>query len=231
MDDYSKKYQKIRICLISGPKISDKTDVKGAIITIMLPLLLLGYTMEWTVSGGGGCTNGWNGYTTGQPIATEHNDWGSYGFWYDLSLNTIAISLSTDTWDVGVVDVSETRSMFSFEKIEVSNIGNLHLNLGLEYIGDDTLGWYPGTVPGRDRFVLRARFQINPIAPVLYNPINDVVLLDPVWASDCRLGEEGYDLGLSESRNLFFQIVMPTQSTTYAENNLILVLYARANLL
>ncbi len=199
-------------------------------IILIWVISVFGHNMFWTVSGSSAVSDGWQGFTAGQTVATDNGDNGSYGFWYDLTLNTISLSVSPDVWDIGEIEVGETRTMSPSERMEIFNSGNLHLNLGVQYAWSDAVCWWAGTVPALNTFVVRGRFQLDGTVPLLFSPAQDLILGEPKWADDGILGDGGVDIGLGEHRNLWLQFVSPTSSSEYGDNNMILLLLARANL-
>lgn len=198
---------------------------------LILAVSIFGYSLFWTITGGAGLSDGWTGFTAGQSISTGLGPNGSYGYWHDTSINTLSITVYPDNWNVGMMEVGESKTMTPSELIQITNNGNVHLNLGLQYIGADSTAWNIATVAGANRFCLSARFESDDIPPVVFDPVADVIFDDPRWATEDLLGSEGLDIGLLEDCNLWFRFVAPIRSSTYGANNLTLLILTRANLL
>ncbi|RLB35624.1 MAG: hypothetical protein DRH12_16550, partial [Deltaproteobacteria bacterium] len=132
-------------------------------------------------------------------------------------------------WEVNggdSVDVGGTYEMVNTDMITIQNCGNIYLQaqLYIASVRDESgipLPWTPGYIQGDDKFVLRARFETTSFPPTAYNPSKDYVKSTPTDATlpgdtpSSIFGPGGGKLGPTQEEYLYFQLLMPTNSSVY----------------
>jgi len=138
---------------------------------------------------------------------------------YTGSAPLLEILVSDPVWDIGEIYAGDIRDMIDSEEIEITNLSDVMISLGLSII--DTSDWISGHYPDANKFAILGRFQET--VPIGYNLSSDVILFGPHRvASNWRYGPGGYGLGFSppESSKLWLQFrsPLPASSTNYGFN-------------
>jgi len=151
---------------------------------------------------------------------------------YSTSLVRLDITLSRNSWDIGMLNLSETRAMLPSEMITIVNNGNVPIDLGLRIDRPGT-DWRPGYFNDYNQYVLRAVFNDGTTTP-RFTPSTDFVKLELTWATSTIFGSGGWNIlpaGYGDNReNLWLQFVAPVISTNFARTEIQLGVYAKVRL-
>ncbi|MBN2543228.1 hypothetical protein JXI42_10220 [bacterium] len=155
---------------------------------------------------------------------------GSYGFWYLDFIPEVCLNVTPDSWEIDTVNLMETITMATGEQLLVENCSNCHINLGFEFVNSLILPWNIGSLPGTNRFVIRAHFTESLTPPSVYDPGLDFISDAIVWADGERFGYAGYDVNILQSVYLWLQFISPTESSSYGENEVLINILGQTNL-
>ncbi len=154
-------------------------------------------------------------------VESERYD-GYLGFWNNGPVPVLCISTTDSLWNVDSIDVGETIAMSEGENLPIFNCSNVHINTGIRFMRTDTISWNISYSNSVDRFVLRARFTEDDTPPVSYDATYDYIKDVISWSTPILFGGQGWDIGLTESRNLWLQFIAPQLSTTYGPNTIVI---------
>lgn len=206
-------------------------------LTILLIIVsLFGYRNNWwCIPSAGYIESPEDGASAGQTaigdvLAGHSLDEGTYGFWHEAMLPTICFEIDHDTWELDTIDVLETVTMEDEDGFIITNCGNCHLGFGLRIVSSAPLLWEHGYIADINKYVMRAQFTEEAIAPDTYDIVRDYIKDVINWASDDNFGPGGYDFAYSEPHHLFLQFQGPSHSDTWDANTITIELTARANL-
>ncbi|RKZ31852.1 hypothetical protein DRQ36_00470 [bacterium] len=158
-----------------------------------------------------------DGISTPQRVVTIHSHV-HYVAIYDESIAPYILSfdMSDTVWNIGIVNIGETRVMNDYESIVLTNTGDISLDWGL-WIRTTGEHWSTGFTPGWDRFTLRARFTGSSIAPTPfeYHAVNDWVKESMIWSTTSIFGPGGSDVPPTGTNWAYswFMFKAPTWST------------------
>ncbi|MCD6417165.1 exo-alpha-sialidase [bacterium] len=146
---------------------------------------------------------------------------------YDKTEYRLSFTLTpTNVWDIDTLSSSETRTMYPFEVIKITNDGTIPVDFGLQTIEDFT-SWNAGYLVGYNRYVLRSEFTQNSIPPVTFSYANDYVKSSLTWSTDVIFGPGGYYVTPGDWYNIWLQFIAPTDSYDYTLQRIILRVWAR----
>jgi len=123
--------------------------------------------------------------------------------------------------------------------IEITNTGNLPIDLGLVVFDVNPREWEAGRVQGYNRFVLRAIFNDETTHPASFGEVTDFlkqgVTWDGItWATDTYFGPGGFSIEPAPSsestENIWMQFIAPFYSSVTGEVVVTVKMYAKPHL-
>ncbi|MBN2543782.1 hypothetical protein JXI42_13050, partial [bacterium] len=141
---------------------------------------------------------------------------------WDTTTPDIAVCLTTDSWDAGTLNVSETNTMEDGDEISIENCGTFPFDLGLRFLAAidtttwDTIPWIPGNVISHiDTFIVMAQFTDLVTVPAAFNKPADLVIPSLKWSTATIYGPAGFNIPATEFDYLWLEFLSPAFSSTY----------------
>ena len=133
------------------------------------------------------------------------------------------VETGSTVWDMEKQFVRSQRVMVDKETIELTNNGDKPVVLGLNVQED--AGWKADNSPGRDTYVLIARFSDDRQMPE-FDEYLDIVDVNTKWADDRRNRRFGDGILMpGETQFLWLKMSLPTETETgYGEKTIPLIL-------
>ncbi|MBN1755915.1 hypothetical protein JW877_06850 [bacterium] len=152
------------------------------------------------------------------PIAHEV----TYIAYYNQAFLIFDFEITPPEWYIGLMNVSETKSMDPRDGIFIENSGNVPLQFSLN-VSNPGAYWTPGVRIGYNQFVLRGHFNDLTTPPDEFHPYFDVIKGSPTLATDFIFGPEGDYLAPDDDLYLWLQFLSPIASTVYEEEQILIL--------
>ncbi len=189
--------------------------MKRFLLMFVASVILAQSVERWTLDSGGSSDIGYSLGQTTQGNATALGDSATFGYWHPDWEPVICVTLPIDTWFVSdessgdTIPVGSTVTMISDDMLTAINCGNAPVDLGLRYVDSDVDSFTVGYYPGYNKGVIRAQLRDDEIRPLVYDTARDYLKNVITWATADIFGSGGFEIGVDESENLWFQFASP----------------------
>jgi len=126
---------------------------------------------------------------------------------------TLSISVSPETWDIGEVEVDTITTMEEDDKVVVLNNGDGRQDLALSLINPHN--WEADIEPGEETFTLNAAFSED-VNNIRWDESNHLVTTQATTSTITRFAGDQHGAGVlpNKTRGIFLQFKSPTQTET-----------------
>lgn len=137
-----------------------------------------------------------------------------------------------NTWDIGLMDVSETATMAPGEEILLRNRSGVLVDFGLKVIPPS--GWIPvsAVVYDLNRFSLRTIIKpdSSETPPSYFDPYRDFLTEETKWCDGDIFGGGGTSVGYQQDNYFWFQFAAPMGASSYGSKTFLVIIETRVHL-